>query len=376
MTSESSVAVGIAAPGTAPASGRRFRVALTFPGEKRNAVEAIAEALSGTYGRERILYDQYHTAEFARPNLDVYLPRLYTQDADLIVVFLCPEYAEKRWCNLEWRHIRQLLATASEDRIMFVSFGDPGDLSEIGILRGDGWAPIGELSATEAAALIAARMEQRPTPPRRRRSRWPVIIGSLATVIGLGWALIASNIVCTTLSRFGRCPGWCESTMSADDIAMLHASRLTYDVPPVLADGGEELVPQTWLVENHSGRSVGLMYGPLVGRAGGKALPASWEINLNVPPLTPDSLPVELPTGVLPRDSTGAWVIAAFDPASPSRLLSATVVRLVFRDDEEESRLVPEGTAARTLGIGSAGESYAIVQSPELPLDPRRRATR
>ena len=359
-------------PQTAVGEGRRFKVALTFPGEKRNAVEPIAEALSRTYGRERVLYDHYHTAEFARPNLDVYLPRLYSQQADLIVVFLCPEYATKRWCNLEWRHIRQLLATASEDRIMFVSFDDPGDLSDIGILRGDGWAPIGDLSADEAAALIAARAEQRPTPSRCRRSRWPMVAGCVATFIGLGWALIASNVVCTTLSRFGRCPGWCESTMSAEDVAGLHVSRLTFEVPPPLADAGAALDPQTWLVENHSGRSVGLMYGPLVGSADEKAVPRSWLLNPNVPPLTADSLPVELPTGELSADSTGAWVVAAFDAANPSRLLSATVVRLCFRDEEERSRLVPDGTGALTLEIGSADESYAIAQTPELPLTLQR----
>ena len=359
-------------PQTAAGKGRRFKVALTFPGEKRNAVEPIAQALSRTYGQERVLYDQYHTAEFARPNLDVYLPRLYSQQADLIVVFLCPEYEAKRWCNLEWRHIRQLLATADEDRIMFVSFGDPGDLSEIGILRGDGWAPIGDLSADEAAALIAARAEQRPTPPRPRRSRWPLVAGCVAIVIGVCWALIASNVVCTTLSRFGRCPGWCESTMSADDVARLHRTRLTYEVPPALADAGTALEPRTWLVENNSGRSVGVMYGPLVGSAGEKASPRSWDLNPNVPPLTPGSLPVELPTGEIPGDSNGVWVIAAFDAANPSRLLSATVVRLVFRDEVERSGLVPDGIGALTLEIGSANKSYAITQTPELLLTPRR----
>ena len=319
VTAESLDAASAAAPGSLSTPGRRFRVALTFPGEKRDAVERIADALAKTYGRERILYDHYHIAEFAVPNLDVLLPRLYVQDADLIVVFLCPEYAAKRWCNLEWRHIRQLLATASEGRIMFVAFGDPGDLSEIGILPGDGFAPIGDLSAADAAALIQARIEKRPTPPPRRRSRRPAVVGSVAVFGGVVWGLVASNVVCMTLSRIGRCPGWCASTMSADDIAELHRARVTYEAPPPLAGEGALLVPQTWLVENRSGRSVGLMYGPLVGSAGEKVSPRSWDLNPNVAPLTPASLPVELPTGEIPADSNGAWVVAVFDAADPSR---------------------------------------------------------
>src|SRR5438128_291491 len=83
-----------------------------------------------------------YDAEFARPDLDVYLPGLYRIQSELIVVFLCPEYASKRWCGLEFRHIRQLIGTPDAARIMFLSFEEPGDLSALGILAGDGYIPI------------------------------------------------------------------------------------------------------------------------------------------------------------------------------------------------------------------------------------------
>jgi hypothetical protein len=116
----------------------RFDVALSFPGEHRAFVEAVAVRLSATFGNERVLYDKYYEAEFARPNLDVYLPGLYRTQSELIVRFLCPEYAARRWCNLEWRHIRSFLATMDEAQIMFLRYGFDGDLSELGILPGDG----------------------------------------------------------------------------------------------------------------------------------------------------------------------------------------------------------------------------------------------
>jgi hypothetical protein len=93
---------------------RRFAVALSFPGEARQRVAAIAEYLSGHLGRERVLYDKFHEAEFARPNLDVYLQNLYHEHAALNVVFLCEDYEKKEWCGLEWRAIRISLNSADK----------------------------------------------------------------------------------------------------------------------------------------------------------------------------------------------------------------------------------------------------------------------
>ena len=91
--------------------------------------------------------------------------------SELLVVFLCPEYAAKRWCNLEWRHIRQLIATLDATRIMLVSFGDPGDLTSLGILVGDGYLNIGSRPAEEIADKIVERFRLNggavPSPTRQ-----------------------------------------------------------------------------------------------------------------------------------------------------------------------------------------------------------------
>ncbi|MBL8190719.1 MAG: AAA family ATPase, partial [Acidobacteria bacterium] len=148
-------------------TSRRFAVALSFPGEHRAFVEQVAEQLAASFSQERVLYDQYHDAEFAQPDLDVYLPNLYRAESELLVIFLCAEYAAKRWCKLEWRHIRQLIPTVEAKRIMFLSFGDPGDLTEIGILPGDGYINIGAQSATTIAEKICKRLNLNHgfTPP-------------------------------------------------------------------------------------------------------------------------------------------------------------------------------------------------------------------
>jgi hypothetical protein len=141
------------------ATRKRFDIALSFPGEHRRFVEAVAARLATVFGRERVLYDKYYEAEFARPNLDVYLPGLYRTQSELIVLFLCPEYTAKRWCNLEWRHIRNLLASVDEQRIMFLRYGYEGDFSDIGFLLGDGTINFEGRSAEDIADRIVERFK-------------------------------------------------------------------------------------------------------------------------------------------------------------------------------------------------------------------------
>lgn len=136
---------------------RRFAIALSFPGDYRHLVEEVANRLSLAHSKERILYDKYCEAEFGRLDFDVYLPNLYRNDSELVVIFLCPQYKEKRWCNLEWRFIKQLIATPEQHRIMLLSFGNPGDLTELGILPGDVYIDISAKQPAEIANLILQR---------------------------------------------------------------------------------------------------------------------------------------------------------------------------------------------------------------------------
>jgi hypothetical protein len=106
------------------ANGYRFAVSLSFPGEYRDYVQKIADCLSERFGEKHILYDMYHDAEFARIDLDLYLQELYSSQSELIVVFLCKEYNEKKWCGIEARAIRPLTNNKkTKNRVMFVKIG-------------------------------------------------------------------------------------------------------------------------------------------------------------------------------------------------------------------------------------------------------------
>lgn len=135
---------------------RRFRIALSFPGEHRPFVEQVAEHLSAAVGRNRVLYDQYYEAEFARPDLDTYLQRLYHAESDLIAVFLCADYERKEWCGLEWRAIRDLIKRRQMSSVMPLRF----DNTEIpGLFSTDGYVWIGGRSAKDIADKILERWQ-------------------------------------------------------------------------------------------------------------------------------------------------------------------------------------------------------------------------
>jgi len=154
-----------AGPGDAGAAGamdvtiapqqKRFRIALSFPGEHRPFVEQVATRLAESVGFDKVLYDKFHEAEFARPNLDTHLQRLYHDETDLIAVFLCAEYEQKKWCGLEWRAIRDLINGPQAATVMLLRF----DKSEIpGMFPTDGYVWIGDRTPDDIANLILERL--------------------------------------------------------------------------------------------------------------------------------------------------------------------------------------------------------------------------
>ncbi len=140
-----------------PALSKRFAIALSFPGERRAFVSRVAERLAQRVGRDRVLYDHWYEAEFARPGLDCHLQRLYHDDSDLIAVFLSAEYERKEWCGLEWAALRDLVKRRQSASIMPLRF----DTTEIpGLFSTDGYVWIDAGREPEAVAdLIYQRWQ-------------------------------------------------------------------------------------------------------------------------------------------------------------------------------------------------------------------------
>lgn len=133
----------------------RFKVALSFPGERRDYVAEVATEVKKRLGAGTVFYDQDFTAQLARPNLDTLLQRIYLNNSDLVVVFLCADYERKVWCGLEWRAIRTIIKNKNDHAIMFMRF-DNAEVS--GTMSIDGYVDLEAYSPVQAARMIVERV--------------------------------------------------------------------------------------------------------------------------------------------------------------------------------------------------------------------------
>lgn len=134
---------------------KRFDVAFSFSGDRREFVSEVATILCSILGKDRVFYDKNFEAELARVNLDVYLQKIYNEQSELIVVFLCDEYERRKWCGLEWRTVRDLIFNKQESDIMLMRF----DEAKIpGIFQIDGYVDLRDRNPRDAAMLILDRL--------------------------------------------------------------------------------------------------------------------------------------------------------------------------------------------------------------------------
>ena len=144
-------------------SSKRFRIAFSFAGEKRSFVSEVAAILADRFGEPAILYDKYHEAEFARRDLGIYLPDLYHDQADLVVVVVCPDYDEKEWTGLEWIAIHDLLKQRKDGEVMLSRFGHA---TVKGIHSNAGWIDLAHKTPEQAATLILQRLALNEGKPK------------------------------------------------------------------------------------------------------------------------------------------------------------------------------------------------------------------
>jgi serine protease AprX len=137
-------------------SGKRFSVALSFPGEKRDYVKkVVAELRQLKIPRDNIFYDRFYTAELTVPNLDTYLQEIYDKDSELIVIFISAEYEKKEWCGLEWRAIRDIIKQRRDEDIMPLRFDDT---HVPGLFSVDGYVDLRDRDPETVADLIMERL--------------------------------------------------------------------------------------------------------------------------------------------------------------------------------------------------------------------------
>lgn len=133
-----------------------FKVALSFPGEHRTYVSKVTDILRASLGKDQVFYDYDYQSQLAIPNLDTMLQNIYRNNSDLVVVFLCKKYAEKEWCGLEWRAVRDIIKSKDNDKIMFIRF----DNEEIdGVFSIDGYIDANKFPEEKVAQFILERVQ-------------------------------------------------------------------------------------------------------------------------------------------------------------------------------------------------------------------------
>lgn len=158
-----------------PLSTKRFRIAFSFAGEKRAFVKQTADLLAKQFGPEKILYDKYHEAEFARNDLGIYLPNLYNHESDLVVVVVCPNYDVKEWTGLEWLAIHHLLQQRLRDKVQLCRF----ERAHVdGLFGGAGFIELDDKTPEAFVTLILERLALNEGRPKDHYTKPDVVVAS------------------------------------------------------------------------------------------------------------------------------------------------------------------------------------------------------
>lgn len=137
----------------------KFDVALSFPGEVRPYVEAIADGLEKKIGPNSYFYDGNYKAQLARPSLDTLLQDIYRNRSKLVVIFLCEKYQEKEWCGIEFKAVKEIILERDHHKVMFIKM-DEGIVE--GVFKTDGYIDGRTHSPAEVVSFIQERVRLLP----------------------------------------------------------------------------------------------------------------------------------------------------------------------------------------------------------------------
>jgi len=132
-----------------------FDVALSFPGEIRPFAETVARRLLRVLGNNSVFYDNFYKSQLAMPSLDSTLQDIYRNRSRLVVCFLSKDYANKKWCGIEFRAIRDVINDTCDEMVMFIRFDDA--LVD-GVFAHDGYLDANTHSEIEVASMISERV--------------------------------------------------------------------------------------------------------------------------------------------------------------------------------------------------------------------------
>jgi tetratricopeptide (TPR) repeat protein len=148
---------------TSAGSSKRFRIAFSFAGEKREFVGKVARLLADQFGEPAILYDKFHEAEFASADLAFDLPALYKNESEVIVAVFCRDYDRKEWCGLEWRAIFSIIKEGAKQQVLLSRFDHVDGKGLFGLA---GFIELDERTPEQFAERILERLARNEGKPK------------------------------------------------------------------------------------------------------------------------------------------------------------------------------------------------------------------
>ena len=149
-----------------------YEVALSFAGEQRRYVEAVARALQSR--GIAVFYDEFEKIALWGKYLPEELQAVYEHRADLVVIFVSKAWVERPWPQHERRAALSRAIQESREYVLPVRFDDtpvPGLSNGVSYLQAENHSPA-ELASMIAEKLGIAPFEGKAsdTPPLRMTS--------------------------------------------------------------------------------------------------------------------------------------------------------------------------------------------------------------
>lgn len=133
----------------------QYDVALSFAGENREYVEAVATSLK--HAGIKVFYDLYEQIDLWGKDLYTHLRKIYQYEARFTVLFISEHYAQKLWTNHERQSAQARAFTENAEYILPVRFDD----TEVaGVLPTIGYLDLRHITAAELASAIVSKLER------------------------------------------------------------------------------------------------------------------------------------------------------------------------------------------------------------------------
>lgn len=132
-----------------------YDVALSFAGEDRDYVRAVAESLR--LNEKRVFFDEFEKARLWGKDLYQHLNEVYKSNSHVCVIFASKHYAKKRWTSHELRSAQARAFLENTDYLLPVRLDDtpiPGLNETVGYIDGR------ETSSAELAALLIQKLDR------------------------------------------------------------------------------------------------------------------------------------------------------------------------------------------------------------------------